>query len=271
MSKKALKVDDILDSIVEDDRILDALTARLTVTLAPSIDATIEASFEKLAVKFTSKLESLVEAMVEKFASDHLSKNYGALQQNISTLETQNSQLKSQFEESEKSSRLSNLVIHGLPESSPASTSESTSKPTFTQYHQAAIRDALEFFTTRLQVPVAEIDISFAHRIPNKNKGAPRPLIIGFVGRRVRDTVFAARKILWHSSSSKSSSIYINEHLTRSNSVIFARARRLLKDKKIYSTWTSGGTVLLKLSDSPNEKPTKIISLQQLDDLLPLD
>ena len=146
---------------------------------------------------------------------------------------------------------------------------QSNSKPTYLQLRQTAIQDALEFFNTGLQVPVRKADISFAYRILNKTKGAPRPLIIGFVGRWVRDEVFAARKSLWYPPSSKSSSIYINDHLTRSNSLILAKTRRLLKDKKIHSTWTTGGTVLIRLSDSSNEKPTKVLSLQQLDDLLP--
>lgn len=268
MSKKSLKVDDLLD-IVQDERIVSVLTTRVKadLDLTATIKATIEASFNKMAEKFLSKLENMVEKMVEKYTNKIVSKSCEILHAKIAALEDTNSHLKFQLEESEKTARLNNIVIHGIPES--PSGSETGFKPTYLQLRQSAERDALVFFTTHLQVPVTEADISFAYRIPTGTKDAPRPLIVGFVSRRVRDTIFAARKSLRGHSSSKSSSIYINDHLTRSNSLIFSKARRLLRDKTIHSTWISGGNVMVRWSDSLNEKPLKVVSLQQLDDLLP--
>ena len=270
MSRRSLKFDDLLD-MIQDDRIVDVLTTRLKpnisasiqATVEANISATIEASFNKLADKFLSRLETIVE----KVTNDHLSKFSETLHKKISALEEENSRLKVLLEESEKNTRLNNLVIHGIPESQ--SGGESNSMPTYLQSRQTAIRDGLDIFTTRLQLPVTEADISFAYRIPNKIKGAPRPLIVGFVGRRVRDLIFGARKALWGPPGSKSTSIFINDHLTRLNSLIFSKTRQLMKDQRIHSTWTAGGNVLIKLSNSSNEKPLKVISLQQLDDLLP--
>ena len=276
MSKKSLKVDDILD-LVTDDRVVDVLAARLAsddrvidslaIRLTTIFSPIMEALFNKLADNFLAKLE----VMVEKVSKEFLTKSCEPLYQRMSSLEDENTRLKAQLEENERNTRLNNLVVHGLPEApwTGESMGESNSKPTYFQLRHAAIHESLDFFTTRLQMPVTEADISFAFRIPNKVKGAPRPLVVGFVGRRIRDTIFASRGSLKSPHGSKSSSIYINDHLTRTNSLIFAKTRGLLRDQRIHSTWTSGGNILIRRSDSSTEKPIKITSLQQLEDLLP--
>ena len=115
MSKKSLKVDaglkvdDLLDSIAQDDRFVDALMIRLT----DRVEAIMKLHLTNWLIGFLSRLES----MVEKATNDRMSKSCETLHQKISTLEGENSRLKSQLEESEKAARLNNLVIHGLPES----------------------------------------------------------------------------------------------------------------------------------------------------------
>src|SRR6218665_2597184 len=201
----------------------------ITAEIKDNILSIIEPSFNKLAQSFLSKLES----MVEKASSDLISRSCETFHQKISTLEKENTHLALQLE--------------------------------------AAARDAMDFITTRLLVPITNRDISIAYRIPTKTKG-PRPMFIGFARRMVRDEVFATRRSLWQSSDSsgsKTSAIYVNEHLTQSNSLIYAKTRQMKKGKRINSTWTSGGNVFIKRSDSSDEKPTKVNSLQQLDNLLP--
>ena len=41
--------------------------------------------------------------------------------------------------------------------------------------------------------------------------------------------------------------VYVNEHLTKTDSDIFAAARRLQKDRKILQTWMTNGKVMVKL------------------------
>jgi len=263
MSKKpAMKPEDLFET-VKDPRIIELITNEIK----DNILSIIESSFNKLAQSFLSKLES----MVEKASSDLISRSCETFHQKISTLEKENTHLALQLEASEKTARLNNLVVHGLPESALVLDSEPNSKPYYIQHNQAAARDAMDFITTRLLVPITNRDISIAYRIPTKTKG-PRPMLIGFVGRMVRDEVFAARRSLWQSSDSsgsKTSAIYVSEHLTQSNSLIYAKTRQMKKDKRINSTWTSGGNVFIKRSDSSDEKPIKVNSLQQLDNLLP--
>src|SRR6218665_1235546 len=52
-------------------------------------------------------------------------------------------------------------------------------------------------------------------------------------------------------------------------SLIYAKTRQMKKDKRINSTWTAGGNVFIKRSDSSDENPIKVNSSQQLDNLLP--
>ena len=57
----------------------------------------------------------------------------------------------------------------------------------------------------------------------------------------------------------RSSKIFINEHLTKPNSEIFARVRSLVKDKKFSLAWTWNGHVYFKKGE--NSGPTRVHSL----------
>ena len=53
---------------------------------------------------------------------------------------------------------------------------------------------------------------------------------------------------------------FINEDLSKPTAELFNHARNLVKAKKIYKTWTSGGSVYVKLSDLPSCKPKLVKS-----------
>ena len=77
-----------------------------------------------------------------------------------------------------------------------------------------------------------------------------RPLFVHFSNTHARDMVYNARVRL------KDSGIFINEHLTRMTSSLFAEARNLVKSKKLLKTWTMNGVVYIV--KSPGSKPFRI-------------
>lgn len=174
--------------------------------------------------------------------------------QKQSYLEEENEHLKSRLDLAENESRLSNLVVHGLPE--PESTTGSKHP-----VNQEASQSFISLCNSSLGLTISEADISVAYRIPAKGKDKHRPLIVKFTAQRTRNQVFSARTLL------RKTSIYINEHLTVRNAQIYAKARALVKLGSASSTWTTGGWVFLRCSDAPGDKPTKITKLRDLEKL----
>lgn len=74
-------------------------------------------------------------------------------------------------------------------------------------------------------------DISFVYQI--QGKGKYRRLVVGLSHKRARDAIYDSRKLLRNTSNSESPTIYINEHLTRMTSQLYARARSLINVKFI--------------------------------------
>jgi len=62
-------------------------------------------------------------------------------------------------------------------------------------------------------------------------------------------------------------SIYINESLTSYYKMLWSKAKKLYKDKKIHTFYTSNGTVKIKLRMDSN--PISITHRQDLDNLFP--
>jgi hypothetical protein len=120
--------------------------------------------------------------------------------------------------------------------------------------HVAVTSTVVAFFNDVLHVDVAPSDISTAHRMKAGPKDATRPVIIRFSSRRVRDAVFRAKKCL----KNQTKPIYISEHLTKANSDLFFGSRKLLKKKKIYSTWTQNGLVYVKSSADASSRPVLV-------------
>ena len=155
-------------------------------------------------------------------------------------------------------SRVDNITIHGPPlsfsevVSNDASATDDTSiknlKNEESHFESKAEyqEDAVFNFCHELQIDLQQSDIATCHRLPKsaRTKYAPQP--IRFTNRKIRSRVLGARKQLRETKKE----VYINEHLTKTTSDIFAAARRLQKDRKILQTWTTNRKVMVKLLDN---------------------
>ncbi len=65
--------------------------------------------------------------------------------------------------------------------------------------------------------------------------------------------------------STKSKKIFINEDLTRTRAILAKRARSLLAEKRIDSTWVTGGVVLVKMLDNRIRKVSTEAHFKELD------
>jgi hypothetical protein len=107
----------------------------------------------------------------------------------------------------------------------------------------------LNFCSSTLHLDVRPEEISICHRLRKSNPNQPPTIVVRFTSRKVRAAVLRARKELRVSGKPRQQPVYINEHLTRNTSAIFAAARKLVKAHKVKQSWTSNGQVKIKLLD----------------------
>lgn len=236
-----VKPEDLVEALL-DPRVLDAVTKALAPTTS-----SIEAKLSKKLESFTATIQ--------------------ALQDKCKALSAENADLKKQLRDTdrriddiERYTRCDNIIIRGLPESSMAERASAGSVPDDGSLLREGLKSVEEsvisFIKKSLHVDVTSADISTAHRLKAGPKDSIRPVIVRFANRRVRNDVFNAKKLL----KGTSSKVFVSEHLTTSDSVLFYEARKLLRDKKIFGTWTKNGLVYVRFSPDPSAKASIVRS-----------
>ena len=166
-------------------------------------------------------------------------------------------------------SRLDQLIISGIPESSYAEAASTELSSTELDLQDITADDGkeknenltckqtfLHFTMNKLQIPMKPSDIESAFRLKKGKSDLHRPMIISFSSNILRNQVYQARTKL------RGLKMYINEHLSDVNAELFAETHKLVKSKKIYKTWTNNGSVFaLRTSDS---KPDRIVNKMDL-------
>ena len=110
----------------------------------------------------------------------------------------------------------------------------------------------------KLRVSVDEIEITTIHDL-SKRKDGSTPVIVQFLSADKKTEIMRQRKKL------KGSDIFLNDHLTQKNNELFAEARRLKKEGKIFGTWTMNCNIFVKKNEHANKVMIK--SKQDLDKL----
>ena len=148
-----------------------------------------------------------------------------------------------EIEEQEAYSRRNCLRIHGIAESANENTNE------------LIVKLARE----KLKIDMVVGDIDRSHRIYPRNldsSESPKTLIVKFSRFNVRDEFYRARTNL------RGSKIYVNEDPTKNRQILFNKARKCEKVRKI---WTNNCriTVLTK-----EDKKVRISSERDIEQLL---
>ena len=285
MAKKGLKVEDLIDAIQHDDRVIEAILLRIENSLTKTIERIVE--------KYAMKMEKSIDQKLQKLTDEHT--------QIVASLNKENQLLRARIDDLETYSRLDNLVIQGLDvslsagpdnvsEAGPDNVSEagpdnvSEAEPenvsqagpaNVSQAGPANVSQAgpdnvyqavLKLFNVQMGLHITDSDIDKAHFIPTKAKSQTcRPILVRFANRKSRDKVLLARKQL--KKRPDNSRVYINEHLTLANAAIFSETRKLVKAKKLYSTWTREGKIYCKSTDDPTERPRRVSTLMDLESI----
>ncbi|KAG7307677.1 hypothetical protein JYU34_007898, partial [Plutella xylostella] len=84
----------------------------------------------------------------------------------------------------------------------------------------------------------------------------PRPVVLTFTRRAPRDQLLRAAKVRRGLTTDmlelagNSRRVYVNEHLTRENRVLFSKARALGAELKFKYVWTSNGNIFMRRSET---------------------
>jgi len=275
MSKKAVKVDELAE-LVQDEKILSVLVTRLTAILEPIMEKLVKKMAAEVTIEITASLAALMEQNNREITAK-TDEQISHLPERTKTLEDANYSLQSRIEDMERHARLNNLIFHGVPD---ASSLASVADPSMHQTPQhesdrSLTMAIIQLCHDKLNLNLTELDISTTHRLPGSAKLPYKPLIVSFTSRRVRNEVFSAKKMLRFASASDKShwklqdQLFINEHLTKTCAQLYTAARRLVKEKRIASSWTTGGIVHIKLTASPDESPRKILTQDALYKIVP--
>jgi len=250
MAKKSIKAEDLLDLIQHDDRIIDAIMLRIEAKLT----STIEKIMDKLATAMMEKTEVIIDQKLDQ----KLQTLTAQFNDKISEEAKQNQHLRTKVDELETYQILDYLIIHGLTISPSVSPDENNGL-----HQQADLPGSLlALFNESMGLTVQDVDIVKTQLMLNKSK-AHRPILVQFANRRIRDCILSARKGLKHYQVG-GSRVFINEYLTHRNAELFAEARKLVKQKVLYATWTRDGRIFIKSSESSTDKPKKVTSMSDL-------
>lgn len=269
MAKKATKVEELVE-LVKEEKVTQLLVDRLTQTLSPAIDEILERKLDEILEK---KLDGIIEKKLDKIIDRILNKLNPFVEKNITaqitahTKKLQNKQnlledeidrLQNKVDRMEAEARLPNLVICGLQEVDTYQGSKGSAE-------KEATEAVLLLCNETLGLSVDERDIESAYRLPKRGKETHRSLVVKFRGMKTRNLVYGARFTL------NKSRTYINEHLSSQAAQTYAKARSLMKEGKVLSTWTMGGVVYLRTTEKPGDKPLKIHNVSTLKKLLQID
>ncbi|XP_028161415.1 uncharacterized protein LOC114357106 [Ostrinia furnacalis] len=156
------------------------------------------------------------------------------LENQIITLENQMSRL-------EQQARQCNIEIANLPERRGEN-----------------LISILENLGDVIKQPIRACDIVAVHRVPHADSGNrfPKNVIAKFTNRTLRDNIISAYRSTKGLDSSKLSMsgtparIYINEHLTLNNKILFRQCREAAKKEGFKYVWVKHGSILVRKSDT---------------------
>jgi len=174
------------------------------------------------------EMKSLKEEVTKMIEAGNSSKTENALEKTNRELE-----------EDHQHSTLNNIKISGVPESRGE--------------NSQVLKEVICKVVNATGVEVDQRDLNAFHRLPSSNTGS-KPIVVSFVSRWKKEEILEnirSKKLRLTTTDAgitgaSTTSVYINEHLTKYNENLTKHARDLRKAKKILYTWVRNGKVYIK-------------------------
>lgn len=130
-----------------------------------------------------------------------------------------------------------------------------------TEQKEENLQQIVTVISSKLGVELDPRDVDDVRRVGLRGGGAgglerPRPVVITFTRRAARDQMLRASRVRRGLTTDainiggNSRRVYINEHLTKANRVLFSKARSVGSELNFKYVWTSNGGILMRRSDT---------------------
>ena len=190
----------------------------------------------KLLPDIIQKISEQVEKSMINLVGEAIKNNFVLLLpllERIKIISEENKNLRGRVDQLETQLTSNNLVIHGIPESTFAEAASAFAGEESSQRHPSrsdAVKAFIECCKSTLGLEISANDITAGYRISGPKK-TPRPIAVGFATRFVRDRVYESRKSLGKQVGA--TKVYINEHLTKTNSEIFGKIYKCVRGRRL--------------------------------------
>lgn len=207
----------------------------LTGNAAINVEAKLNNIKQSVITHFSLQIDELKAILFEvKRENEELKKEVLAHNEKIADLQQQNSLLFNSLKEvrwkavqNEQYSRRSSLRIFGMKEEQKEDVNECEHK-------------CLQLFKNKLNQSVTAGDVEAVHRVGRVSRDRPRPIIIKFCNRKVRDTIISQRRRL------KGTPFVIAEDLATE---IYQLQQKAKDHALVENAWTTRGKVVALLKD----------------------
>ncbi|KAL4708692.1 hypothetical protein ACJJTC_017371 [Scirpophaga incertulas] len=118
----------------------------------------------------------------------------------------------------------------------------------------------VEMLGDLIKCPIRSMDVVAIHRVPHADQKNSRPknIIIKLTSRILRDNILSAYRACAKKGLDSSQlsiagtprTIYLNEHLTLSNKILFRQSREAAKKHEFKFVWVKHGVILVRKSET---------------------
>ncbi|XP_070546414.1 uncharacterized protein [Ptychodera flava] len=174
-----------------------------------------------------------------------LKANNDRLQDQLTVTQRELSNTQEELHDLQQYSRRNNIEIHGIPQRNGEDTN-----------------DIVVRVAAAVGVDITPNDIDISHRLPsrqnpNQERHQPPAIIVKFVRRSVRNSIYYARKNLRGQTPNQirigdnnTNNIYINENLTPTMKRLFHQVNERRKQLKWRFIWTSNGKIFTRKDET---------------------
>lgn len=222
----------IEDGIINRSTVQDGLPESVTQLTGEirSLQASVEFCSQKIS-DFELKLAKFTEVLARM----------AKLERENNALKLEVDDLNLRLDSVEQHNRSNNFEIQNVPEKSGEN-----------------ILTIVEIIGKSINMPIDANSIDHVTRVPTKIKTSPKNIIVRFSSKIKRDCFLSAYKAKRIESGEVragmevkelSCRLYINEHLTTKNKILFREARVAAKEKQYKFVWIQNGNILVRKDD----------------------
>lgn len=219
----------------------------------------------KIVQQTVSTLLDAVNSSLKGILEDNkkLNEKVRVVAEENQAMKTRLSAAESQLDNFERERRLNSIVIRGLPEGSygeRATAAVITGEASSGTRHASVAETVIDMCRRDLNIQIQTQDVVEAFRMKPGPKDNCRPVLIKFANQRVRQELMSKKKVLREANRQ----IYFSDHLTKPIADMFAKARALVREKKLHAAWTYKGQLFVKRSPEPTARGSLVKSVNDL-------